>query len=41
MFQCVLVAGQDAVRCHLKNLNLSGALVMPDQDLILPLLVDV
>ena len=38
---CVLVAGRDAARCHLKNLSLSGALVMSDQELVLPLLIDV
>ena len=37
----VLVIGRDAAQCRLKNLSLSGALVMSDQDLVLPPLIDV
>jgi hypothetical protein len=37
----VLGIGRDAENCRLKNLSLSGALVMSDQDLVLPLLIDV
>jgi hypothetical protein len=37
----VLGGGGDAAHCHLKNLILSGALVKPDHDLILPLPIDV
>ena len=37
----VLAVGRDAAHCRLRNLSLSGALVMSDQDLVLPLLIDV
>jgi hypothetical protein len=33
--------GREMARCRLNNLSLSGALMRSDQDLVLPLLIDV